>query len=89
MATPQIAPAGTSSSRPARPKRFTVHARDPFPGGRIVRYTWHWGDGHVTHTTSATAAHRYRSDGRVLVQVKAVDNYGQSRIIGHRLTVSG
>ena len=70
-------------------KRFTVRASDPFPGGRIVRYTWHWGDGHVTHTRSATVAHRFGSDGRFLVQVKAVDNYGQSHLIGHHLTVTG
>jgi len=87
--TPSVHVAWPARAHRGVTTRFTVVARDPFPGGRIVRYTWHWGDGHVTHTTSPKAAHRYHSDGRVLVQVKAVDNYGQSRIIGHRLTVTG
>ncbi len=69
--------------------RFTVHATDPFPGGRIVRYTWNWGDGHVSHTRSGTATHRFRVDGRLPVTVKAVDNYGQSRTVGHRVRVTG
>jgi subtilase family serine protease len=87
--TPSVHVTWPAGARRNVTKRFAVRATDPFPGGRIVRYTWHWGDGKVTHTTSARTAHRFRSDGRFLVQVKAVDNYGQSRIVGHHLKVTG
>jgi len=69
--------------------RYLVRATDPFPGGRIVRYVWHWGDGQVTHTTHASVSHRYRAAGEVTVRVKAVDNFGRSRIVNHNLRVRG
>src|SRR3954447_7459166 len=70
-----------------RPDRVRAHVRyrysaarshDPFPGGHIVRYVWHWGDGHVSHSVHASATHRYASPGRRTVTLKVIDNYGRS-----------
>jgi hypothetical protein len=98
-------PAGTSIFKPmtptariTRPGRVRLGARvrysaarsgDPFPGGRIVRYVWHWGDGHVTHTTHRAAAHRYHSTGRHTVTLTVVDNYGRRDSGTRRLSVHG
>lgn len=53
-------------------------SRDPFPGGRITKYVWAWGDGHTTATTGVTASHTYSSIGKRSVTLTVFDNYGRS-----------
>jgi hypothetical protein len=50
---------------------------DPDPGGRVVAYTWVFGDGTVEETTSAPSVdHVFAVPGRPFVTVRAVDAVG-------------
>jgi hypothetical protein len=98
-------PAGTSVFKAMRPTaRFirpakvrlgakvrysAVHSSDPFPGGRITRYVWHWGDGHVTRTAHRVATHRFRAGGKRTVTLQVVDNFGRSDTATRRFRVHG
>jgi subtilase family serine protease len=50
---------------------------DPFPGGRITKYTWNWGDGHATTTTTVTATHTYANRHTRTIKLTVTDNYGR------------
>jgi hypothetical protein len=53
-------------------------SRDPFPGGRITKYVWAWGDGHTTTTAGINASHNYAAKGTRSVTLTVSDNYGRS-----------
>ena len=53
-----------------------VGSVDPFPGGVISTYTWHWGDG--TTSTGAAPTHNYAAGGVHTITLAVVDNYGRS-----------
>ena len=52
---------------------------DPFPGGKVVRYVWNWGDGTSTITTANSASHTYKSDRATrTITLTVTDNYGMT-----------
>jgi hypothetical protein len=55
-----------------------AQSSDPFPGGGLTSYVWHWGDGSATATSHATASHMYKSAGQHSVTLTVTDSYGQS-----------
>jgi hypothetical protein len=69
-------PHATIAHRPVRTDRasaFTGSGHDPFPGGRLVRFHWSWGDG--GHSGGRTPTHRYAHAGRYTVTLTVTDNY--------------
>jgi len=60
---------------------------DPFPGGSLVKYVWHWGDGHTTTTTHASASHTFTSKGTDKVTLTVTDNYGRSGTTSRKISV--
>jgi PKD repeat protein len=56
---------------------FTVVATMP-PGVVITKYTWTWGDGTTTESTSAVASHTYTSLGAKTVTVSVEDSLGNT-----------
>lgn len=50
-------------------------SHSPFPGGSIVKYVWHWGDGHTTTTTNVKVSHTYATKGTKTVTLVVSDNY--------------
>lgn len=62
-------------------------SKDPFPGGRIVTYVWHWGDGHTTTSSHPTASHTYASHGSRTITLTETDSYGQSGTTHQKVTV--
>jgi subtilase family serine protease len=61
---------------------------DPFPGGKITKYVWSWGDG-TTNTTSAgaTTNHTYANSGPETVNLTITDNYGRTGTVALPITV--
>jgi hypothetical protein len=47
----------------------------PFPGDSIAQYSWSWGDGTTTATSSPTVSHTYASPGAYTVTLTATDAY--------------
>ncbi|HVV75206.1 MAG TPA: IPT/TIG domain-containing protein [Mycobacteriales bacterium] len=77
------APTGAS---PGVPANFSGSATDPFPGGSISTYSWHWGDG-SSDSTGASAAHTFSAAGTYTVKLTATDSYGQVGTVSHSVTV--
>jgi hypothetical protein len=96
------APKGLTEFRPATPSaRITAPAHltagkaarfsgakstDPYPGGRITKYTWSWGDGSKS-STGAKASHRFKKAGKHTVRLTVTDSYGQKGTTANRVTV--
>ena len=51
-------------------------SRSAFPGGKITKYVWSWGDGKKTTTTKPTAKHKYAKKGKRTIKVTVSDSYG-------------
>jgi PKD repeat protein len=67
-------------------KRFSaVGSRDPFPGGRITRYAWNFGDGHTA--TGRRASHTYATRGTRTITLKVTDSYGFTGVVKRRVSV--
>lgn len=68
---------------------WEIKAKDPFPGGKITKYLWNWGDGSkALSVTAATEKHAYAKAGTYHLTVTATDNYGQTGISELTVTVS-
>ncbi|HWC35182.1 MAG TPA: PKD domain-containing protein [Mycobacteriales bacterium] len=74
------------TAAPGVAANFSGSATDPFPGGSIVSYSWHWGDG-SSDTTGASPAHTFAAAGTYTVKLTATDNYGQVGTVSHDLAV--
>ena len=80
-------------SQPGTVKKGAKHSfsaaksTDPFPGGSLVKYVWHWGDGHTTTTTHASASHTFTSKGTDKVTLTVTDNYGRSGTTSRKISV--
>jgi PKD repeat protein len=77
------APTGVS---PGAATSFSGSATDPFPGGTISSYSWHWDDG-TSNSTGANPSHTFASAGTYAVKLTATDNYGQVGTVTHDVTV--
>jgi hypothetical protein len=64
-----IAPAGASST-------FVARSSDPFPGGKVDRFLWVFGDGATSSKSSPS--HSYPAPGAYTVSLTVTDNYGRS-----------
>ncbi|HEV8065837.1 MAG TPA: S8 family serine peptidase, partial [Acidimicrobiales bacterium] len=87
-----MGPSGTVSAPPHLSRgvaaTWTVSGRDPFPGGRVVSFTWNWGDGTAaTVTSDGTARHLYAAAGSFKIVVTERDNYGQTGSITYIVSV--
>jgi hypothetical protein len=61
---------------------------DPFPGGFISKYVWHWGNGTSTTTSRVTVKHKYTSKGTRTITLTVTDNYGRSGTATRKITIS-
>ena len=62
---------------------------DPFPGGAIVKYVWHWGDGTSSTTTSNSATHTYKTSGVTrTITLDVTDRYGSTASATHKVKVN-
>jgi hypothetical protein len=70
------------------PKRFSsAGTSDPFPGGAIVKYSWHWGDGSPA-SRGPSPTHRYASRATRTVTLTVTDKYGRAATITRKITVA-
>ncbi|MGN6608704.1 MAG: PKD domain-containing protein [Jatrophihabitans sp.] len=51
---------------------------DPFPGGRIVRWTWSWSNGSPTTVRTPTTQHVFFRKGTFIVRLQVTDSYGRT-----------
>lgn len=79
-----IASPGTVKHRVAK-KFSAAGTTDPFPGGRITRYAWNFGDGHTA--TGKTPTHTYATKGKRTITLKVTDSYGFTATTKRRITV--
>jgi subtilase family serine protease len=76
---PSVSTTGPLTVTHGKGATWTAVAKDPFPGGQVVRYVWAWGDGTSTITTSHSASHTYKSGGVTrTVTLTVADNYGMT-----------
>jgi hypothetical protein len=74
---PSATTTGLLAVTPGKSERWTATTTDPFPGGRVVRYAWNWGDGTSTVTTARSATHTYKRGGVTrAITLTVTDNYG-------------
>ena len=67
-------------------KRFSAAGTtDPFPGGRITRYAWNFGDGHTA--TGTSPSHTYAKKGKRTITLKVSDSYGFTAVAKRRIAV--
>jgi hypothetical protein len=65
---------------------FTGGGRDPFPGGKLVKFRWSWGDGRFSGGSRPT--HVYAQAGQFSVRLKVTDNYGRTAITTGTINVA-
>jgi PKD domain len=73
----------TRHAKPRKKLRLTGHAHDP--DGRIVAWTWFFGDGKVGHRRVAT--HKYKRRGVYRVTLRTTDSSGNWAFAVHRIRV--
>ena len=61
---------------------------DPDPGGRIVAYTWSFGDGTTAQTTTPVTTHTYADPGAPVVTVQTVDQQGLATTSAQGVTLT-
>ncbi|MEM0360115.1 MAG: PKD domain-containing protein [Candidatus Diapherotrites archaeon] len=68
------------TTHPQEDTTFTALPADPTkppdPDGTIVKYTWVFGDGTTTETTTNTVVHKYTAKGTFFATVTVTDNDG-------------
>ena len=66
-----------SNVRAHQPHTFSAAgSSDPFPGGSLVTYVWHWGNGATTSSSHSSVSHTYTTPGRHVITLTVVDRYG-------------
>lgn len=72
--------AGPTSVSHGTKETWTATTSDPFPKGKVTKYSWNWGDGTAaTSTTSGSAAHTYAKAGKTYtITLTVTDSYGQT-----------
>jgi subtilase family serine protease len=86
---PSAAISGPGSVTRGTSARWRAAVADPFPGGSIVRYVWHWGDGTSSTTTRNSATHAYKTSGVTrTITVDVTDSYGSTGAATHRVKVN-
>lgn len=88
---PNTKPTAAFSLSPSSPKAgdvilFDGSASDD-PDGRIVRYTWSWGDGETDISTSPVEQHDYSVSGSYLVTLTVRDNDGAESSASEQVSV--
>ncbi len=92
--SPDQGPTAKFVDSPAAPGHATVFfgAASHDPDGKIARYTWTFGDGKSTATTSPTVHHVYARAGHYVVTLTVTDNDGASTqqvFTGHQVLLDG
>ncbi len=62
-------------------------SKDPYPGGTIRSYTWHWGDGSAP-STGVSSSHRYKTAGTFMITLSEIDSYGAKASTTVKVTVA-
>jgi len=80
---------GLKSVKHGTTNKWTASAKDPFPGGTIISYTWNWGDGTAnTVTTTGSASHKYATAGSRTITLTLKDSYGLTGTATYVVAVS-
>jgi len=64
-----------------------AQSKDPYPGGTIKSYTWHWGDGSAP-STGFSASHKYERVGTYTITLLEIDSYGAKASATIKVTVA-
>jgi hypothetical protein len=81
--------AGPKSVASGTTNTWTATTTDPFPKGKVTKYSWNWGDGTAaTVTTTGSATHDYATGGTDTVTLTVTDNYGQTGTATYAVTVT-
>jgi hypothetical protein len=64
-----------------------AQSKDPYPGGTIKSYRWHWGDGSPT-SSGVSASHRYKTAGTYTITLSEMDSYGAKATTTVKVTVA-
>jgi phospholipase C len=67
---------------------WTATATNPDPCGTISSYTWNWGDGTTSSTTTGSAPHTYTTGGSYTITLTVTDNYGVTGTTTYAVSVS-
>jgi len=62
-------------------------SKDPYPGGTIKSYTWHWGDGSAP-SAGVSPSHRYKTAGTFTITLSEIDSYGARASTAVKVTVT-
>ncbi len=66
---------------------FTAHLWERLPNAHFTSFTWYWGDGSTTSTTTGSARHAYARAGRYRVTVSVSDSLHQYIARSHSFAV--
>jgi hypothetical protein len=69
------------------PASFSAKATPRLGSAHITGFSFAWGDGHTTSSTSGRAHHTYTKAGIHVVTVTATDSSGQQSVAQHRIVV--
>jgi hypothetical protein len=86
--SPQAKISGPTSIAHSTSGTWTATTADPFPGGTISSYTWMWGDGTTTSTTTGSASHTYSTAGSYTITLRVQDNYGVTGSVTYAVSVT-
>jgi len=79
---------GPASVTHGQSAKWKTTAADPFPGGKLVKYSWNWGAGTTTVTTTDSASHTYKTKGVTrTITLTVTDSYSQAGTITFKVKV--
>ncbi len=86
---PSVGIAGPKTVTRGKSVKFRATATDSFPGGGIVHYVWHWGDGTTSTTGGPSASHTYKTSGVTrTITLDVTDSYGATGSTTHKVRVN-
>ncbi|SPF48441.1 putative Subtilase family serine protease [Candidatus Sulfotelmatobacter kueseliae] len=81
--------AGPTSVVEGKTNTWTATTTDPFPKGKVISFSWNWGDGTAaTVTTTGSVTHDYATSGTDTITLTVKDNYGVTGTATDSVTVT-